>query len=160
MPEVPRLLEADMVLLPAKPELVAILEDDLDLIRDDAVATLVRPRAPRRPAEEPRAPRAEVEAGNFLLNSSSSRRRRSSSLRSSSSAALRASSCCFRSASASISAKSFVAPFHVGSRIRRWLCSVWDKMRVQVLSSVEAFETVLETDLKGIDVSTTLHHYS
>lgn len=145
MPEVPRLLEADMVLLPAKPELVAILDDDLDLILDDAVATLVRPRAPRRPVE-PRVPREEVEAGSFLLDSSSSRRRRSSSLRSSSSAALRASSCCFRNASASISAKSFVAPFHVGSRIRRWLCSVWDKMRVQVLSSVEAFETVLETD--------------
>jgi hypothetical protein len=30
--------------------------------------------------------------------------------------------------------------------MRRWLCSVCDRMRVQVLRSVEAFKTVLETD--------------
>lgn len=142
MPDVPRLLEeAEALLLEEYLERVAIL--------DEPVAILVRPRAPRaprRPEGAPRAPRAEADAGNFLLCSSSSRRRRTSSLRSSSSAALRASACCFRSASASISAKSLVAPFHVGSRIKRWLCSVCDRMRVQVLRSEEAFETVLETD--------------
>lgn len=144
MPDVPRLLEeAEALLLEEYLERVAIL--------DDPVAILVRPRAPRaprapRPEGAPRAPRAAADAGNFLLCSSSSRRRRRSSFRSSSSAALRAAACCLRSASASISAKSSVAPFHVGSRMRRWLCSVCDRMRVQVLRSVEAFETVLETD--------------
>lgn len=141
MPDVPRLLEeAEALLLEEYLERVAIL--------DDPVAILVRPRAPRalRPEGAPRAPRAEADAGNFLLCSSSSRRRRRSSFRSSSSAALRASACCLRSASASISTKSSVAPFHAGSRMRRWLCSVCDRMRVQVLRSVEAFKTVLETD--------------
>lgn len=44
-----------------------------------------------------------------------------------------------------MSTRSCVAPFQLGFKMRRWLCSVCDKMLVQVLSKVDALLTVLDT---------------
>ena len=62
-------------------------------------------------------------------------------------------SCCRSRFSFSASAISCVAPCHEGLRIRRWLCSVWERMRVHVWSNVEALDTVRETDYQAVDVS-------
>lgn len=67
------------------------------------------------------------------------------SRRACSSAARRSTACFLWLSSSSMSAMSCVAPCHCGFRMRRWLCSVWERMRVHVWSSVEAFWTVLET---------------
>jgi hypothetical protein len=104
---------------------------------------------PRVPLTDPRDPLAGVDAANLRLPSSSSRRRRASSRRCSSSAALRWAASCRCRASASCSATSSVAPFQAGLRMRRWLCSVCDNIRVHVLSSTEALFTVLETVWKS-----------
>lgn len=75
----------------------------------------------------------------------SSARRLTSARRRSSSAALRSAAAALAAASLSMSARSCDAPFQDGLRSRRWLCSVCDRMRVQVLRRVEAVFTVLET---------------
>lgn len=67
------------------------------------------------------------------------------SLRACSSAARRSTACFLWISSSSRSSTSWVAPCHCGFRMSRWLCSVWDRMRVQVWRSVEAFCTVFET---------------
>lgn len=92
-------------------------------------------------------PRAldDVAVPATLRLSSSSALLRASSRRCSASAARLSASCCFLSASFSSSVMSFVAPFHSGLRINRWLCSVCERIRVQVFSNVEALSTVLET---------------
>lgn len=90
-----------------------------------------------RPAAEP------VPAIRAL--SCSSALRRTSSRRRSSSAALRSAACWRAIASASMSCMSWVEPFQSGLRMSRWLCSVCESMRVQVLRRVEALLTVWET---------------
>lgn len=99
------------------------------------------------PLPRPRCPRAPPRLGTpaCLCCSASSALRRASSRRRSSSAARRSAACCLCSASFSISARSWDAPFQLGFRIRRWLCSVWESMRVQVFSRVEALVTVRDT---------------
>ena len=57
----------------------------------------------------------------------------------------RSAACCLCIASFSLSATSWVAPCQLGLRINRWLCSVWDRIRVHVLRRVDADVTVLET---------------
>lgn len=133
MPEVPRVLDAVPGLL---------LSDRWDAVPP---RELTRPRLVVRVLDAPRMPRDGVGAPSLRFSSSSSRRRRRSSRLCSSSAALRSAARCLSSASASCSARSSVAPFQPGWRMRRWLCSVCDRMRVQVLRRVEALETVFET---------------
>ncbi len=84
-------------------------------------------------------------AGACLGFSSSSALLRASSRRRSPSVARRSASCCLASASFSISARSCVAPFQFGFSINRWLCSVWERIRVHVFKSVEALPTVFAT---------------
>lgn len=67
------------------------------------------------------------------------------SLRACSSAARRSTACFLWLSSSSMSSTSCVAPCHCGFRMSRWLCSVWERMRVHVWRSVEAFWTVLDT---------------
>jgi hypothetical protein len=87
----------------------------------------------------------------LALGAASALRRSSSSLLAAasllacSSAARRSAACCRYVSSSSMATKSCDAPCHCGFRMSRWLCSVWDKMRVHVWSRVEAFWTVLET---------------
>lgn len=110
-------------------------------MREPALAR-ARDAAPRELA----VPRMLLVPGASLrFVSSSSLRRRNSSRRCSSSRARRSASCCLCSASASCSARSSVVPFQLGLRMRRWLCSVCDRIRVQVLSRVEALLTVCVT---------------
>jgi hypothetical protein len=87
----------------------------------------------------------ELEGANLLTTSSSSRRRRSSSRLCSSSAALRSATRCFSNPSASCSAKSSVRPFQAGFSIRRWLCSVCERILVHVFNKEDASATVLTT---------------
>lgn len=94
---------------------------------DDDVAVVVLPPASR------------------LCSRSSTRRRASSRLRSSS-AARRCTASCSTSFSSSIASRSLLAPFQSLLRMRRWLCSVCDRIRVQVLRRVEALVTVWDTD--------------
>lgn len=61
------------------------------------------------------------------------------------SSSLRSASCCFIIASFSMSAMSCVAPCHEGFKISLWFCSVRERIRVHVFSSVSADCTVLET---------------
>lgn len=110
-------------------------------MRDPALA-----RALDAVLRAPAVPRRGLEPGARLrLVSASSLRRRNSSRRCSSSRALRSASCCRWRASASCSTRSSVVPFHLGSRIRRWLCSVWDRILVHVLRRVDALFTVCVT---------------
>lgn len=113
-------------------------DDDDDVVAPPLANPLTLPRAVPRaiPLDDDGA-----EVANLFLSSSSAFLR-SSSRRRSASAALRSASCCFCNASFSMSTRSCVAPFHSGLRISRWLCSVWDRMRVHVLSRVEALSTV------------------
>jgi hypothetical protein len=89
------------------------------------------------------------------LGAASARRRSSSiflavaSLLAWSSAARRSAACCRYISSSSIAATSCDAPCHCGLRMRRWLCSVCDRMRVHVWRRVEAFCTVLDTVWSG-----------
>jgi hypothetical protein len=83
---------------------------------------------------------AAAAAARFL--SSSSAFRCASSLRLCSSACLRSASACRLFSSFSISSISCVAPCHCGFRSKRWLCSVWLRIRVQVARRVEALLTV------------------
>ena len=71
------------------------------------------------------------------------------SLRACSSAARRSTACFLWVSSSSRSTMSCVAPCHCGFKMSRWLCSVWERMRVHVCRSVEAFWTVLETVCDG-----------
>lgn len=111
---------------------------------------LREPRKPRTPlvplvplVPDPR-PAAELVPARRALSCSSALRR-TSSRRRSSSAALRSRACCRAAASASMSCRSWVEPFQLGLRMSRWLCSVCERMRVQVLRRVEALSTVWET---------------
>jgi hypothetical protein len=121
----------------------------LDVSDKELEPALLPPRAVPRPL--PRAPlvprelRPGAVEASLRFSSSSSRRRRSSSRLSSSSAALLSAANCLWRASASCSATSSVAPFQLGSKINRWLCSVCDSIRVQLFSSTEALFTVLDT---------------
>lgn len=81
-------------------------------------------------------------AASVLLRSSSSALRAAASRRACSSRSRRSIACCCAIVSASISAKSWVAPCQLGSRMRRWLCSVAERIRVHVCKSVEAEVTV------------------
>lgn len=105
------------------------------------------------PATSPR-PRPRVDddvvvvllpPANRLCSRSSTARRASSRLRSSS-AARRCTAKCSASFSSSMASRSLLAPFQSLLRMRRWLCSVWDRIRVQVLRRVEALVTVWDTD--------------
>ena len=93
----------------------------------------------------PLVPLAGTAVPACLLLSSSSARRLASSRRLCSSTTRRSAACCFCIASASTSRTSCVAPFQVGSCIRRWLCSVCESIRVQVFSRADELETVPET---------------
>lgn len=97
----------------------------------------------------PIPPRTElplvVGAPTVLCRSSSSAFLRASSLRRSRSAACLSASCCFWSASFSMSCRSWVDPFQSVLRMSRWLCSVCERIRVQVLRRVDALSTVFET---------------
>ena len=66
-------------------------------------------------------------------------------LRSCSSISLLSDSYCLSLSSSSISAISWVAPCHDGSRISLWLCSVWDSIFVHVFNNWDAELTVLFT---------------
>jgi hypothetical protein len=91
----------------------------------------------------PLVPRTAVPACRCL--SSSSALRLVSSRRLSSSAALLSAACAFNTISFSIFATSWLAPCQFGLRIKRWLCSVCDSIRIQVFRSVEADVTVRDT---------------
>lgn len=115
---------------------------------DDELLVLVLVLAPlARPLPLPLVPRVVplAGAGVCLGLSSSSAFLLTSSRRRSASAARRAASCCWAMASFSISRRSCVAPFQFGLSIRRWLCSVWESIRVHVLRRVEALPTVFAT---------------
>ena len=84
-------------------------------------------------------------AAASLLRSSSARLRSASAFRLSSSSARLSRAACFKRSSFSISLRSSLAPCQLGFRINRWLCSVWLRIRVQVLSKVEAVLTVCDT---------------
>lgn len=104
----------------------------------------VPPRTPLTPLTPDPRPAAEPVPAMRALSCSSAFRR-ASSRRRSSSAALRSRACWRAAASASMSCKSWVEPFQLGLRMRRWLCSVCERIRVQVLRRVEALSTVWET---------------
>lgn len=97
------------------------------------------------PRVKPRVPLDVVDVACALLLSSSSAFRAAASLCRCSSCSRLSAACCLSRASCSMSAMSCDAPCQLGSRMRRWLCSVCDKMRVQVLSNVDAESTVRET---------------
>lgn len=80
-----------------------------------------------------------------LFLSSSSAFRAAASLCCCSSCSRLSAACCLNTASFSISAASCVAPCQLGFRINRWLCSVCERTRVQVLRRVEAELTVRDT---------------
>lgn len=105
------------------------------------VVPLAAPRVPL-------APRVPAVAAPLARRccSRSSNARRVSSRRRSASAARRCSARCSASLSSSMASRSRVAPAQSLLRIRRWLCSVCERMRVQVLRRVEALVTVWETD--------------
>lgn len=119
------------------------------------------PRTPRAIVEPlatlalPLVPRIDVEPPSRRRSSSSSRRRWISNRRCSSSCARRSASCCRAMASASCCAMSSVTPFQLGWSSRRWLCSVCDRIRVHVLSRVDALLTVLDTVCKGLSEDNT-----
>ena len=85
---------------------------------------------------------------DFLRSTSSLAFSFSSLLRASSNSFLSL-SCSFINPSFSISAISALAPFQFVFKISRELCSVCERMRVQVLRREEAFETVAETVCVG-----------
>lgn len=128
--------------LPTLLEVVSAPYVDEDEVEDalPLVSPLTLPLVTPRPT-----PRDDVDVPAALLLSSSSAFLRASSRRRSTSAARLSASCCFCSASFSMSTRSCVDPFQSVLRISRWLCSVCERIRVQVLSSVEALSTVLET---------------
>jgi hypothetical protein len=148
-----------VLLLRVRPLKVVVLPAPVDVLpmrlpRVD-VPYVVRPtpRVPRR--VPPRKPRPVDEspldvdddadgAANRRRSSSSALRFASSRFRCAS-AARRSASCWRCRASASMAWRSCVAPCHCGSRSRRWLCSVCDSRRVQVLSSADALPTVCAT---------------
>lgn len=118
---------------------------------------VLTPRAPPTPTPRPRTPAAALAAGApppppppamRFRSASSVARRRSSSLRSSSAARRCAASCCSRRSSSTAS-RSREAPRQSRSSRSRWLCSVCERMRVQVLRRVEALVTVWETLCTG-----------
>jgi len=103
-------------------------------------------RVPRVPLVEGVLPKPLPLAAAPLRSRDASSARRLVSARLRSSSAARRSACAALTAcSASASAMSALAPFHVGFRMSRWLCSVWLRIRVQVLSSVLAVLTVFAT---------------
>lgn len=103
-------------------------------------------RVPRVPLVEGVLPKPLPLAAAPLGSRDASSARRLVSARLRSSSAARRSACAALAAcSASASAMSALAPFHVGFRMSRWLCSVWLRIRVQVLSSVLALLTVFAT---------------
>lgn len=113
--------------------------------------SMPRDREPLTPlalAPDPRPAAEPVPAMRAL--SCSSALRRTSSRRRSSSAALRSAACCRAAASASMSCRSWAEPCQLGLRMSRWLCSVCERMRVQVLRRVEALVTVWETLCSGL----------
>lgn len=102
------------------------------------------PLVPAAPRPRPVVDAADVVPAIRALSCSSSLRRISSRRRS---ASLR--SRCLASSrsifSASISSRSLLAPFQFLLRMRRWLCSVCDRIRVHVFRRVDALVTVWET---------------
>lgn len=56
----------------------------------------------------------------------------------------RSAACCFNAASSSMSTISCEAPCQLGFSIKRWLCSVCERMRVHELTRYEAESTVWE----------------
>ena len=109
----------------------------------DVSLALVPRTAPTLPFPLP--PAAEFAAASLLLASSASARLCTSSRLLSSSCSRLCASSAFRASSCSASAASWLAPCQPGCRMRRWLCSVCERMRVQVLRRVEAVVTVLDT---------------
>lgn len=105
---------------------------------------LPTPRPLTLPLLTPRTSPAD-EAPAWRLWSSSSARRRASSRRRSSSCTRLSAACLRRSSSAWTSTRSCDEPCQSVSRMRRWLCSVWESMRVQVFRRVEASPIVLDT---------------
>lgn len=101
----------------------------------------VPPRTPLTPLTPDPRPAAEPVPAIRALSCSSALRW-AASRRRSSSAALRSRACWRAAASASMSCRSWVEPFQLGLRMSRWLCSVCERMRVQVLRRVEALSTV------------------
>lgn len=142
----PALELALAVLLFPSPDVFALAPPLMIRLPRVVLAPLV-PAAPR-----PR-PVAVVVAPASRRCSRSSTARRASSRRRSSSAARRCAASCSASLSSSMASRSLLAPFQSLLRIRRWLCSVWERMRVQVLRRVEALVTVWETDYMCVYVS-------
>lgn len=119
---------------------VAVFEAPVEETLGVLPRPLLRTR-PRVPAVVPRVLLVVVVDCARLLASSSAFRAAASRCLCNSCSRLSA-ACCLRTDSFSLSAMSCVAPCQSGLRISRWLCSVWDKIRVQVLSKVEAELTV------------------
>lgn len=141
-------LRVEVVAVVVDPRVAAVV---LEALAEGTLEVLVKPVLRTRPREValvvPRVvPRALLVVGGcarFLASSSAFRAAASRCL--CSSCSRRSAACCLRIASFSMSATSCVAPCQLGLRISRWLCSVWDRIRVQVLSSVEAELTVRDT---------------
>lgn len=113
---------------------------------------LYEPRVPPLPMTLPPTPLplllgvfvAAICAASLFLASSSAFLA-AASFRNTSSRCRRCSAACRSIASASAACTSAVEPAQCGERIKRWLCSVCDRMRVQVCSKVADEETVRET---------------
>jgi len=140
------------------PRVAAVLAA-LELLPEyETLGVLPRPVLRTRPRVPVVVPRVLLVVGcaRFLASSSAFRAAASRCLCSSCSRLSAA--CCFRIASFSMSATSCVAPCQFGLRISRWLCSVWERIRVQVLSRVAAELTVRETVYSPLQVRLVLGH--
>ncbi len=157
IPDVFRELATLLDVVSARSAPYADEEDEVVVVAPPLVTPLTLPLVTPRPVplvdEDGAVPAA-------LRLSSSSAFLRASSRRRSASAARLSASWCFCSVSVSMSTRSWVEPFQSGLRISRWLCSVCERMRVHVLSSVEALSTVLDTVYVSSQLYPISHHPS
>jgi hypothetical protein len=141
MPLVVRRVVEDPLVVPCPPP---CLPAPKLLVVEDGV-TPVRPRPLPLPLD---APLETLAAASALRRSSSSAFRAVAALCSCSSYSLRSSACCFTRVSCSASATSWLAPCQDGLSISLWLCSVCERILVQVERREEAAETVVLTVYK------------
>ena len=128
------------------PRVAAAVLDALEPVLEyETLGVLPKPVLRTRPRLVVVVPRVLLVVGCARFLASSSALRVAASRCLCSSCSRLSAACCFMIASFSMSAASWVAPCQFGLRINRWLCSVWERIRVQVLSRVAAELTVRET---------------